>query len=199
MKRLHHHRLMTSLRLTPFLALAGLLALACKPSGDARDSTRRPIATAATAERAQTASKAMRFVERFYAEYLPIAQGDGSALDTVLAKHPDYFAPGLLAALQNDAKARAAATGEIDGLDFDPFLNSQDPCGRYIVGDVWGLDRNEGAPRISVGVDAECDGKRQRAVLLDLEQHAGAWSIANVQYTAPQRDLLSLLQTLHAR
>lgn len=46
------------------------------------------------------------------------------------------FSPELFHALCEDSETSKKAKGEIVGLDFDPFLNSQDPHARYEVGNV---------------------------------------------------------------
>jgi hypothetical protein len=51
-----------------------------------------------------------------------------------MEKQGSQFESGLLAALKEDVAAQAAAKGEIVGLDFDPFLNTQDPAESYEVG-----------------------------------------------------------------
>jgi hypothetical protein len=46
----------------------------------------------------------------------------------------DDFNPNLLKALKEDLAASAKSPDEIVGLDFDPFLNSQDPGDKYSTG-----------------------------------------------------------------
>jgi hypothetical protein len=56
------------------------------------------------------------------------------SLQIAMEKQGSQFESGLLAALKEDVAAQAAAKGEIVGLDFDPFLNTQDPAESYEVG-----------------------------------------------------------------
>ena len=73
---------------------------------------------------------------QFYKWYVPIVISKNSAhsLQIAMEKQGSQFESGLLAALKEDVAAQAAAKGEIVGLDFDPFLNTQDPAESYEVG-----------------------------------------------------------------
>jgi hypothetical protein len=77
-----------------------------------------------------------RFVQDFYDWYVPKAFGDhtGPAWDFALKYRKQAFSSELFRALQEDSDAQAKAT-DLVGLDFDPFLNSQDPCEQYEAGD----------------------------------------------------------------
>lgn len=79
-----------------------------------------------------------KFVRDFYDWYAPIAisRTDINASDIAIRDRAKDFTPDLLAALQDDSRAQAENPGMIVGLDYDPFLNSQDPAGHYFVGRV---------------------------------------------------------------
>lgn len=79
-----------------------------------------------------------KFVQGFYAWYVPKAlhEGGSSSVDTALRTKPRAFAPELYRLLKADSAAQAKAKGEIVGLDFDPFLNTQDPSAKYEPGAI---------------------------------------------------------------
>ncbi len=78
------------------------------------------------------------FVQGFYDWYVPKATSSHSALawSTAVKEKASCFSPELGRKLREDSEAQAKDEGEIVGLDFDPFLNSQDPGRRYSVGKV---------------------------------------------------------------
>src|SRR6266498_3748301 len=79
------------------------------------------------------ADSARMLVQRFYNWYVPRAANPrGRDMIMQAATHgPLRFDPELVRWLRIDSTARARAKDEIDGLDGDPFLNSQDPCDAY--------------------------------------------------------------------
>lgn len=179
------------------LGLGALACLACQPAPDAaaRSPTRAPSVTAAQPDTAGAAA----FVRAFYADYTPRAIDGGLAvLDSLLVQRPALFTPELLAALRRDADARrrAEANGQIDGLDGDPFLDAQDPCEAYVVGHASPEAAGVG---VLVRVHAVCRGRReaQPAAVLALRPTGTTWQIANVRYQSPADDLLTMLRALH--
>jgi len=79
-----------------------------------------------------------KFVQGFYDWYVPKALSSRSApaWSTAVKEKGRCFSPELGRKLREDSEAQAKDEGEIVGLDFDPFLNSQDPGRRYSVGKV---------------------------------------------------------------
>ena len=79
-----------------------------------------------------------RFVQAFYDWYAPLTQKETNApsWERALREKRDAFTPALWQALENDARAQAQAQGDIVGIDFDPFLGSQDPAAHYRVRQV---------------------------------------------------------------
>jgi hypothetical protein len=114
------------------------------------------------------ASRKVAFVQSFYDWYLPIAR-DGhlkeAASTVAIKRRPEFFDKSLLRALQNDAAAQARAVGEIDGLDWDPFLTGNDtppPHFKVITSDggtvtVVGFDGDPGKPVVTLSVDVICE------------------------------------------
>lgn len=173
---------------------------ACQPASDSRHGTSSATATKSVPRTALTDTGAADvFVRAFYQGYVPRGLAGGlAATDSLLLERPTLFAPSLLAALRQDAAARAAAVGEIDGLDFDPFLNSQDPCERYTVGPA--TQANTVKPNaVRVTVRAECDRASgpPPAFSVEVVPQAGTWQFVNFYYGPPAGDLLSLLRRLH--
>ena len=83
--------------------------------------------------------QAVAFVKKFYDWYVPIALNRNLKEDSsnvAIAKRGALFDPPLLKALKEDVEAARKTPDDIVGLDFDPFLNSQDPDDKYVVGEV---------------------------------------------------------------
>jgi len=71
------------------------------------------------------------FVQGFYDWYLPIVNKGGTGTSRVLQERDSLLTTELAVALRADFLAEEQADpGETVGLNFDPFLNSQDPCPR---------------------------------------------------------------------
>lgn len=141
------------------------------------------------------------FVQTFYDWYVPISLRNNSvpASDFALKYKSSDFSPELLRALQEDSNARAKVTGEVVGLDFDPFLNGQDPCQRYDVGEI----AHRGAS-YWVDVYGICSGRKSQKpdVTAELVYKNGHWLFVNFHYNGiakqyPQSaDLVSILKLL---
>jgi hypothetical protein len=144
----------------------------------------------------QVQSAASEFVANFYRWYVALAHEDHKEPPFALALRRDasIFSPELLKALGDDASAQAKASGEIVGLDSDPFLNSQDPDELYEVGSV---TQKGGHQFFSLhGVSG---GRRQSqpSVIAEVEQKSGHWVFVNF-HSADGSDLLSVLKKLKA-
>ncbi len=134
------------------------------------------------------------FVQEFYDWYVPKARADnpGPAWDIALKSRGSVFAPVLARALKGDSEAQAKAQGEIVGLDFDPFLSAQDPCGHYEAGR--GVHKGKS---YWVNVYGVCSGKRHEKadVVAELIQQDDHWAFVNFHYPT-DRDLLAVLKSL---
>jgi len=101
-------------------------------------------APAGHAQRAQgngEVPKSVReFVQQFYSWYVPKALSANTDPAWILAvnERSAIFDRELVKRLREDAAAQAKCR-ELVGLDFDPFLNSQDPADRY---EVKGISRS---------------------------------------------------------
>lgn len=140
-------------------------------------------------------------VQAFYDWYVPKAlkNSEMPASDLALRYKAALFSPDLLRALREDSQAQAKAKGEIVGLDFDPFLNAQDPSEHYVLRDVSVKDG-----RCSVEVYSVTSGKKsaKTAVIPELMFKSGQWVFMNFHYGKSKRaedeNLLSILKTLRA-
>ena len=56
---------------------------------------------------------------------------DGRTADIAVQRKAGLFNPDLVRALKIDSEAQSRAKGELVGIDFDPFVGSQDPADRY--------------------------------------------------------------------
>lgn len=150
---------------------------------------------ACAAAREQDAQAATRFVQGFYDWYVPVAVrgSDRPAMDVVLGQRASALAPDLLEMLRRDSAAQARTTGEIVGLDFDPFLNAQDPCESYQTA---GVTRAGESYRVSIV--SVCSGARSSAaeVIADVVHRNGRWEFANFHYPAMRSDLVTILTRL---
>jgi hypothetical protein len=143
----------------------------------------------------KTAEAVAGFVQEFYSWYLPEAlkTQEEPVWNVALKYKRSAFSPALFRGLKDDSEAQAKASGEIVGLDFDPFLNTQDACDRYEVGTVTPQEAG-----YRVDIYAVCSGKRSSKpdVVAELERLDGSLVFVNFRYPAVGRDLLGILRTL---
>lgn len=137
----------------------------------------------AQAQTGQPAVESIReFVQGFYDWYVPKALHDtaGPAWNLALKAKPSAFSPQLAQALQEDSAAQAKADGEIEGLDFDPFLDSQDPGRHYRVGRVI-----QKANSYWVDVHLVSSGKMhpKPSVIAEVAQKSGQWQFVDFHYS----------------
>jgi hypothetical protein len=134
------------------------------------------------------------FVQGFYDWYTPIALKDhsGPAWEIALRQRSSAFAPALRQALQQDLQIQAHAEGEIVGIDFDPFLASQDPCEQYKAGESIVKGNS-----YWVKIYAICNGTRRQspAVVAEVIRDGNAWRFINF-HDPLGGDLLTTLKKL---
>lgn len=172
---------------TPTCALL-LVALFCPPRATARGQARA---------NAQLSATVKIFVRRFYSWYVPEAlkANEAPAWNVALKFRGEVFSVTLFRALKEDSDAQARVSGQVAGLDFDPFLNTQDPCDRYRVGTV--------APHgagFRVAIYGMCSGRRNErpVVIAEVERQRGSWVFADFLYPTIRTDLLRTLKALQA-
>lgn len=146
----------------------------------------------------ETQRSAQAFVQGFYDWYIPIAQTNNSRppFNIVLQNKPYLLSPELFRALEKDSEASAKST-DLVGLDFDPFLNSQDPGDpgdRYEVGEAVRKRDGYSVKVFPVPVGSGTKGKSP-IVLPEIKSRNGKWEFANFYYPG-SGDLLSTLKRL---
>jgi hypothetical protein len=162
------------------------------------------VMSAAVSSRAQSTAAAVnqqtarRTVQRFYDWYVPIARRSSKPLPWMRAlTHKGItFSPELARALRRDSVAQARAKGEIDGLDYDPFVNGQDFCRRYTVGNV---TRRGSSFLIEVRGSGACARHSTPDAIMELQAVNGKLQVVNVRDPKTNGDLLSALARLEKR
>ena len=142
------------------------------------------------AEAPTPASRAQAFVSAFYAWYQrPDRPQDVAA---VLRAQKDALAPELYRALQADLAASRKNKDEVVGLDFDPFLNTQEDSPALVAGPA---AASGGALRVPV---TEPGGKTR--VTVEVDCTASACRITNLHYpeasSPDDENLVALLKRL---
>ena len=140
----------------------------------------------------ESLSSVRQFVQQFYDWYVPKAQGAQTipAWRSVLERKKSKLSSRLIRALRADSAVQAKSVGEILALDFDPFLNSQDPAPRYEIGSV--AHRNSS---YWVDINGIWPGKEigKPDVVAEISAERGHWIFVNFHYPG-NRDLLTILK-----
>jgi hypothetical protein len=146
------------------------------------------------AEVGKAQSSAANFVQTFYNWYVPFARADHPhpAFELALKRDSSIFSVELAKALRADAAAQAKVSGEVAGLDCDPFLNSQDPDERYELGKV----AQKGNHHLCA-LHGVSEGKKrpEPVVIAEVEERSGHWIFVNF-HSPKGGDVLSLLKAL---
>ena len=133
------------------------------------------------------AQSAAQFTQAFYDWY----RRHADRFETAIRDKPAVFAPELLTAMRADIQAQARSPDYIVGLDWDPFLATQDPCEPYRVGQV-----TRRGDTILVAVKGMCTDMEPREgpdVIAEVGGSAAHWVFLNFRHV---RDRGSLLQDL---
>lgn len=138
--------------------------------------------------------RAADFARKFYAWYVPIALKPlkEPSSNVAIAKRGSLFDPPLLKALKEDAEASQKSSGDIVGLDFDPFLYAQDIDDKYVVGGV----TEEGGLYL-VEVYGVSKGKREKtpSVVAELKPAKDSFVFSNFRY-GTDGDLVQMLKEM---
>ena len=110
---------------------------------------------------------------------------------------PLHFDPELVRWLRIDSTARARNKTEVDGLDGDPYLNSQDPCDKDTArpGRVDG-----GKVLVDVHGSGGCESHTTPDVIVELTPNGAGWTV--LEFRDPHRNnegLIPLLKRLHPK
>lgn len=148
-----------------------------------------------------TEESCKEFVQAFYDWYLSKDAAAGKlsmpSMDAVLKRKANVLSPELYRRLKEDGDAEEKCKGEICGLDFDPFLNSQDPSAHFKAVSV---TRKGSSYWVDVfGIES---GKRREHVIPELIQENGHWIFVNFHYGknkwTDDANLLHILKELQA-
>ncbi len=155
-----------------------------------------PCSLDAQAKGGQEAIKTPReFVEGFYKWYVPNALSDNvtRAWDLALKQTGSPLSPQLGRLIKEDSDAQSKCA-ELIGLDFDPFLFSQDPEERYEVGKI--IQKGQVYRAEIYGVRS---GKRfdTPALSAEFSEQNGHWLFLNFYYPEGS-DLLAILKSPRA-
>jgi len=155
-----------------------------------------PLAEGAVFDK--SAESCRGFVQGFYNWYLPVAHRDYKLPAWVigLRSKGDDFDAKLVRELEADAAAQSKVTSAIVGIDFDPFLASQDSGPRYVAGKAALRGDTCTVPVDLVGPG----GSREKSVLAEATFRDGRWLFVNFHYVGPtlskHEDLLTILARL---
>ena len=155
------------------------------------------LAVALYAPQAQAHSEEAQFVQAFYDWYVPIAlrNSRNPAWYVVLTDRARLLDSNLVRELKADSAEQAKATEGVVGLDFDPFLNTQDPDDHYVVGKTTRQGKSS-----FVDVYSVRSGKRSDKpdVIAELTRQGTSWVFVNFHYPNIRTDLLSTLKGLRS-
>jgi Protein of unknown function (DUF3828) len=161
-----------------------------------------PLSLPAHGTTPQALQKSCRnFVQGFYDWYL---KQEKDNCDKRLTRSDLYkkvfkkvaFSPELQRRLKEDDEAQAKVPLMEIGLDFDPFLNGQNPGERYEVGQV---TLKNGKYWVDVYVFGNGEKSQKPSVHPELVNQNGRWCFVNFHYDTPNLDLLSILKDLRER
>jgi hypothetical protein len=155
---------------------------------------------AAAQQRPAIAADSVRkVVQRFYDWYVPrAAKPRGRDVVMLAATHgPVAFDAELVRWLRIDSTARARTKDEVDGLDGDPYLNSQDPCDSYSA-----QNATRAGQSFMVGVLGKggCEAHTVPDIIVEIAHRGGRWTI--LEFRDPNRrneGTIPLLRQLHPK
>jgi hypothetical protein len=141
-----------------------------------------PSAAAVVAFASEAGARA--FVQGFYDWYagkvLAASKGksaSGYGFIDAVRQRPDSFSPELKRLLEEDYAAARRCPGDVVGLDWDPFLETQEDPGAYRVGAV---EKTAQGYRVSVDVkDAKARGARNPVAQADVAFVGGHWTFVD--------------------
>lgn len=174
---------LTRLAVLAIAALFPLLATICCTAIQIKRA--QPVATTNI-----QSESARHYVSEFYAWYTPIAYNDSTSppWSAILTQSKFRFAPQLTKLLSRDISAKRHCK-ELVGLDFDPFLNTQDPEPSYVVGNV-GQTGKLFRAEIYAG---EFKMRSQPSVIAVLKREDGSWIFVDFDYPNIHTSLASFL------
>lgn len=139
-----------------------------------------------------TAPSARAFVSQFYDWYVPQALQDRAepTWHIALKEKGKEFAAPLARLLRADWAAQDKCE-DLVGLDFDPFLNSQDPAQHYEVGEI----THEGSIYKAAIYSVQTGQRGSKPdVIAGVERSDGRWTFIDFYYP-DGGDLVTILKT----
>ncbi|MEP6673250.1 MAG: DUF3828 domain-containing protein [Chthoniobacter sp.] len=135
-----------------------------------------------------------QFVQEFYEWYVPMTHHTHSedASNIAIKKKSSAFSAELLQALKEDMIASSKSPGEIVGLDWDPFLNSQSDIDRCLLGNI---TSKNGAFRVEIYDVLGGKKDKKPAIIAEVKQENGHWIFVNF-WNPDGGNLLSELRAL---
>lgn len=125
-------------------------------------------------------SSAREFVTRFYKWYVPQALTDHATPTwrIALKDKGESFDPQLVRLLREDSAVEDKCE-DLVGLDFDPFLDTQDPAEHYEVGKV----KRQGNVYTAEIYSVQSGQKSSKpGVSAEFENNSGRWMFVNFHY-----------------
>jgi hypothetical protein len=155
-----------------------------RPPTPAADTT---LGVAATDSEARSAAE---FTQAFYAWY----SQRGNRFETAIRQRTAVFSPQLLEAMRADFQAQEKSPDDIAGLDWDPFLGTQDPCEPYRVGQT---SRRSDTILVAVkGMCADAEPLPGPDVFAEVGRSGGQWVFLDFRHGRDRGSLLSDLASL---
>jgi hypothetical protein len=152
-----------------------------------------------TSRLSEPAKSCRDVAQSFYDWYVPMAlkEKEMSSSDVAVRDKASLFSPELVRALNEDSQAQKKTEDEIVGLDFDPFLNTQDLAQHYVL-------RNVTAKGDKCMVDVHSVESGQVSpkpdVVAELARKDGKWVFVNFHYGKSQEssdeNLVAILRKL---
>ena len=135
-----------------------------------------------------------KFVQDFYEWYVPLTHHthSGDTSDIALKKKSSAFSAELLKALKEDSLAASKSPGEIVGIDWDPFLNSQEQIERCVIGNI---TSKNGSFRVDIYDILEGKKDKKPNIIAEVKQENGHWVFVNF-WNPDGGNLLSELREL---
>jgi hypothetical protein len=144
----------------------------------------------------QPVDSCRKFVEGFYAWYLPRIQKTPDLPILAIKNEPDSFSPALRTALQADYAASAKVKDDIVGIDYDPFLGSQEPAETYNVKNVAMKDGSCFAEIWGKWPASSNDKNPKPDAVAELKPNGDSWQFVNFSYPHDNMDLMGNLAQL---
>ena len=133
------------------------------------------------------------FVQNFYDWYV----AHGTNFERAMKLKQAVLSNDLKQALLADLAASRKSPDDIVGLDFDPFVNSQDPARRYRVGKT---TMKDGMCLAEIHAVPATDKTSKPEATAELRLETGAWKFVNFHYGAengPENEnLMNILSRL---